>query len=196
MKFSPVDIYNKEFKKSVVGGYNIDEVEDFLDEIGIAYEKLMKEKNKLKKEKIEISQKLKNYEDLEDKLDSTLARVSETIDTRTEKARKEAQNIINQAHQKAEDRIKEAEKKAQEIIEGANQEASKIINQAREEKKQVSQEMEDKHQETKEEIRNERKKLENIKETRELFELRLKNMIQNIQMILDEENSRDFEDFK
>ena len=56
--------------------------------------------------------------------------------------------------------------------------------------------MEDKHQETKEEIRNERKKLENIKETRELFELRLKNMIQNIQMILDEENSRDFEDFK
>ena len=58
MKLSPVDIFNKDFKKSVVRGYSIEEVDDFLEEVGMEFEKLLRDRNEIKKEKIKLSQKV------------------------------------------------------------------------------------------------------------------------------------------
>ena len=40
---TPLDIENKKFQKQMMNGYNVDEVDDFLDEITVDYEKLYKE---------------------------------------------------------------------------------------------------------------------------------------------------------
>ena len=40
---TPLDIENKKFSKQMVNGYNVDEVDEFLDEITADYEKLYKE---------------------------------------------------------------------------------------------------------------------------------------------------------
>ncbi len=40
---TPLDIENKKFSKQMINGYNVDEVDEFLDEITADYEKLYKE---------------------------------------------------------------------------------------------------------------------------------------------------------
>lgn len=37
--YTPLDIENKKFAKQMVNGYNVEEVDDFLDELTIDYEK-------------------------------------------------------------------------------------------------------------------------------------------------------------
>ena len=40
---TPLDIENKKFSKQMMNGYNVDEVDDFLDELTVDYEKMYKE---------------------------------------------------------------------------------------------------------------------------------------------------------
>ena len=49
---TPLEIENKKFSKQMVNGYNVDEVDDFLDLLTSDYERLYKE-NAEAKEKIE-----------------------------------------------------------------------------------------------------------------------------------------------
>ena len=53
---TPLDIENKRFSKTLKG-YNVDEVDDFLDQLTIDYEKLYKENAELK-EQLEWKEKL------------------------------------------------------------------------------------------------------------------------------------------
>ena len=48
---TPLDIENKRFAKQKLGGYNVDEVDDFLDELTLEYGKLYKENTELKEQK-------------------------------------------------------------------------------------------------------------------------------------------------
>ncbi len=43
---TPLDIENKKFSKQMVNGYNVDEVDEFLDEITADYEKIIQKKIK------------------------------------------------------------------------------------------------------------------------------------------------------
>ena len=44
---TPLDIENKKFAKQMMNGYNVDEVDDFLDELTLDYGKLYKESTKI-----------------------------------------------------------------------------------------------------------------------------------------------------
>ncbi|MGM0419586.1 MAG: DivIVA domain-containing protein [Bacillota bacterium] len=101
MKFSPLDIYNKEFKKSAFG-YNSGEVDEFLDEVGLAYERLLKDYSSLEDEKERLEEKLENYREIQEKLEDTLDSVQNTVREQTNQAKKEADNIINKAELEAE----------------------------------------------------------------------------------------------
>ena len=52
---TPLDIENKKFAKQMVNGDSVDEVDDFLDDLTVEYEKLFKENSeyKAKIEKLE-----------------------------------------------------------------------------------------------------------------------------------------------
>ena len=47
---TPIDIHNKEFKRSF-RGYNEDEIDDFLDQVVNDYEKLFRDNERLKEER-------------------------------------------------------------------------------------------------------------------------------------------------
>ena len=94
MKFSPLDIYNKEFSKSTFGGYKVEEVEDFLEEVGRSFEKILKELNKTREENDRLQERLENYEKIEDKLEQTLLTVQETAKEQSRQAKNEADMII------------------------------------------------------------------------------------------------------
>lgn len=101
MKVSPLDIYNHEFNKKAIGGYNPGEVDEFLDEVGVAYEKLLKEVNNLQDENESLKEKINSEEKIEKKLEKIVLTVQETASEITQQAQKEADIIIKKAEIKA-----------------------------------------------------------------------------------------------
>jgi cell division initiation protein len=105
VKLTPLDIYNKEFNKSTFG-YNTSQVDEFMDDIGVAYERLLKDLNKLQEENNLLKEKLDEYNDMEERLQQTLNSMQNNISDRIEQADKEASIIVREARMKAE-QIKE-----------------------------------------------------------------------------------------
>jgi len=105
LKLTPLDIYNKEFSKSTFG-YNTTQVDEFMDDIGVAYERLLKDLNKLQDENNLLKEKLDEYNDMEERLQQTLNSMQNNISDRIENADKEASIIVREARMKAE-QIKE-----------------------------------------------------------------------------------------
>ena len=76
---TPLDIENKRFSKSIKG-YNLDEVDDFLDQLTIDYEKLYKENNELKNQLEDSKKDLEHYKNVEQTLQNTLIMAQSTAD--------------------------------------------------------------------------------------------------------------------
>ena len=77
---TPLEIENKKFSKQMVNGYNVDEVDDFLDLLTADYERLYKE-NAEAKEKIEqLNSDVLHYRTIENTLQSTLMMAQSTAE--------------------------------------------------------------------------------------------------------------------
>ncbi|WP_290656878.1 DivIVA domain-containing protein [Anaerovibrio sp.] len=115
---TPVDIHNQEFSRSF-RGYDMEEIDDFLDQVVNDYEKLYRENNQLKRE-IELNEKeLTQYHQLEKNLQDTLLVAQRTAD-----------EVINTANSRA-DEIRQAAKQAEEnIIQAAEVEAKRRLEEA------------------------------------------------------------------
>lgn len=116
---TPLDIQNKEFKKSF-RGYNAKSVDMFLDEIIDDYEKFYKENIELKDKITMLSDQISHYKSMEETLKSTLI-VAQTT---------------------SEDVVLSARQKSDSIIEDAEITAKKMIDQAREDVRNIKQEYE------------------------------------------------------
>lgn len=69
---TPLDIENKKFQRKMMNGYNVDEVDDFLDEITVDYEKLYKENTELRAEIERSKSDIDKYKTIEQTLQNTL----------------------------------------------------------------------------------------------------------------------------
>ena len=112
---TPLDIYNKEFKRSV-RGYSEDEVNEFLDEIVRDYEALIRENDELKQSTAGMTDRLEEYRKLEVTLQNTLVVAQSTAEEVKVAARKEADLIIREADAKAEEMVHRAESRVREIM--------------------------------------------------------------------------------
>ncbi|BCS81198.1 DivIVA domain-containing protein [Anaerocellum diazotrophicum] len=110
---TPQDIESKTFKRVYIGGYSIEDVEEFLDQVLKDYEALYKENLELKDKIALLNENIQNYKTIEETLQNTLIVAQST-----------AEEIKKVAYQKAETIIKEAEMKASKMIEEAN---SKVL---------------------------------------------------------------------
>src|SRR5690554_51901 len=97
---TPLDIQNKEFKKGI-RGYKEDEVDEFLDEIMINYEKLFKENAELKDKIENAQQQVEQYKNIENTLKNTLVVAQNTAEEVKSSAQKKSQLIIEEAEIKA-----------------------------------------------------------------------------------------------
>ena len=98
---TPLDIENKKFSKQLMNGYNADEVDEFLDEITVDYEKLYKENATLKSNADEMSTDMGKYKNIESSLQNTLLMAQKTADEIQDVARQQAENIVKEAELKA-----------------------------------------------------------------------------------------------
>ena len=104
---TPLDIENKKFAKQMVNGYSVNEVDDFLDEITVAYEKLYKENAELKSNAEELHNDVGQYKNLETTLQSTLVMAQKTADEIQDVAKKQAEQIVKDAESKAKQTLDE-----------------------------------------------------------------------------------------
>jgi len=97
---TPLDIENKIFSKSIKG-YNLDEVDDFLDQLTIDYEKLYKENNELRNKAELLEKDLEHYKSVEQTLQNTLIMAQQTADDIKTNAQSRADQIIRDAQSEA-----------------------------------------------------------------------------------------------
>ena len=114
MNITPNEISNKEFKK-VFRGYDMDEVDEFLDALVEDYEKLYKENINLK-DKISVQEeKLEHYSNIETTLQNTLLLAQTTADQVKENSKKEVELLMKDANENACNLLKKAEDKTMNL---------------------------------------------------------------------------------
>ena len=94
---TPLDIENKKFAKQMMNGYNVDEVDDFLDELTLDYGKLYKENAELKAQREELDSNVGKYKNIENTIQNTLIMAQKTADEVQEVAKKQAEQIVKDA---------------------------------------------------------------------------------------------------
>jgi len=115
MNYTPNDLQNLVFKKSIVGGYNEDQVNEVLDKVIEDYSAYIRENIELKDRLSVLNEGIQHYKTIEESLQNTLIVAQQT-----------AEDVKKNAYARAETIIKEAEVKAQKMINDANQEVLKI----------------------------------------------------------------------
>lgn len=121
---TPLDIENKRFTKTIKG-YNVDEVDDFLDQVTFEYEKLYKENAEFKSKFDGLNKELEHYKTVEHTLQNTLLMAQSTAEDIKAMAQKQADQIID-----------EAKIEAQRMVEGVNKDEVEIRRKTEELKKQ------------------------------------------------------------
>ena len=107
--YTPLDIENKKFAKQMMNGYSVEEVDNFLDELTLDYEKLYKESNENKGKLAELEASLEKYKNIESTLQNTLVMAQSTADEIKKVAKQEADQIIKDAQGSAKEQVMELE---------------------------------------------------------------------------------------
>ena len=94
---TPLDIENKKFAKQMMNGYSVEEVDEFLDDLTVDYEKAYKQSTELKARVDELERSLLHYKTIEDTLQNTLVMAQSTAEEVKEVARQQAEQIIKEA---------------------------------------------------------------------------------------------------
>ena len=111
---TPLDIENKRFTKTIKG-YNVEEVDDFLDQLTLEYEKLYKENAEFKDQTEKYQKDLEHYRNVEHTLQNTLVMAQTTAEDIKSMAQKQADQIIRDAQNEARRAVDELNKEEFEI---------------------------------------------------------------------------------
>lgn len=104
---TPLDIENKKFAKQMMNGYSVDDVDDFLDDLTVEYEKMFKENAEFKAQIERLNEDVARYKAIESTLQSTLIMAQSTADEVKEVASRQAEQIIAEAKMNAEKEVDE-----------------------------------------------------------------------------------------
>lgn len=115
MKITPIDIHQKVFKKSF-RGYDIDEVDDFLEKVGREFELLFTENQRLKERLDRVEEQMKDYIEMEKTLKETLVAAQRSSGEMRINAEKESELIIRESEISAEKLIESAKSEARMIM--------------------------------------------------------------------------------
>lgn len=95
--FTPLDIENKKFAKQIMNGYSVEEVDDFLDQLTLDYEKMYKEASENKRKIEELEKSVEHYKTIEGTLQNTLVMAQSAADEVKNIAKQQADQIIKEA---------------------------------------------------------------------------------------------------
>ena len=108
---TPLDIENKRFSKQMMNGYNVEEVDDFLDEIGADYAKKSRDLQEKDKQLEDLKKEIEKYKSIESTLQNTLVMAQSTAEEVKSVAKKQADQLLNDAKATAERDVIDLEQK-------------------------------------------------------------------------------------
>ena len=94
---TPLDIENKKFAKQMMNGYSVEEVDDFLDQLTVDYEKMYKESSENKRKIDELEKSIEHYKTIEGTLQNTLIMAQSAADEVKTLAKQQADQIVKDA---------------------------------------------------------------------------------------------------
>lgn len=93
----PIDIENKVFKRTKLGGYDIKDVEDFLEQLIVDYENMYKENGELKEKLAKSEESIDYYNSLDKGVTQTIENSQKAADDIREKAELDAAELKQKA---------------------------------------------------------------------------------------------------
>ena len=111
----PMDIHNKEFKR-VMRGYDVEEVDEFLDEIIVDFEKMQRELDVLKTQISSYSENMNTYREKELSLNNVMMSAQRFADQMTQDAERKAAMIIANAEREAEKIVGSTQEKYNQVL--------------------------------------------------------------------------------
>ena len=131
---TPQEVSDRKFGKSMLGGYNMSQVDVFLEEVTKDYGTLYQENEDLKSKMKLLVDKLSEYRETEQSMRTTLFSAQKTAGIMIEEARKNAQDIQDAAQKQAENLIRdtrESLKKEEAKLEEARRKTSDFLARIR-----------------------------------------------------------------
>lgn len=116
MRITPLDIQQKQFATKF-RGFDMEEVDSFLELIREEMEELLRENANLREEAKRYEKQLKEYKNLETTLKDTLVNTQQMVEEYRNNAKKDAELIIKEAELKTEEMVKMAQEKVVKIHE-------------------------------------------------------------------------------
>ena len=128
---TPMDIHNKEFKRSF-RGYNEDEIDEFLDQVVNDYERLYRENDQLKKDLERSRQANADYVEREQTIKDTLVMAQKTAEEVTRSAKESAQSLKETTARECQNLRRQTDIDCREMRQRAEDEARRLVGEARE----------------------------------------------------------------
>ncbi|EKK20313.1 Cell division initiation protein DivIVA [Fructilactobacillus florum 8D] len=126
MVLSAADIHNKKFSTKM-RGYNIDEVNDFLNQIIKDYQILKEENDQLTAKLKQSSDALSYYDDLKGSLNQSILVAQEAADNVKQTADHQAQQTIAAAQNKADELLSAATQQANQVLAESSKKAAAVV---------------------------------------------------------------------
>lgn len=104
---TPADVENKVFKKAKIGGYDINDVEDFLEKLIVDYEAVFKEITELKDKCENLQESVKYYKSLEQGIEQSINNAKDEAEKIKARAIEESQEIRDRKEKEYKNRIAE-----------------------------------------------------------------------------------------
>lgn len=117
---TPQEVSARSFTKTMMGGYNMTMVDEFLDELTEDYTSLFKENASLKAKMKVLVEKVEEYRATEDSMRATLLT-----------AQRMADSIVKEAEEKRDEILRQAENSTQEKLNGFHKEAEQYDKRLR-----------------------------------------------------------------
>ncbi|MCI5871549.1 DivIVA domain-containing protein [Streptococcus sp.] len=135
MAITAVDIKDKTFTTKF-RGYNVEEVEEFLDILVDDFEELVR-KNREQADRIKsLEEKILYFDDMKESLSQSVILAQETAEKVKSSALIESENMLNKANYESTRLVDEAKLKANEILRDATDEAKRIAVETEDLKRQ------------------------------------------------------------
>lgn len=108
MRITPMDIRKQQFTLKLFRGFDVQEVDAFLDDVADDYEKVVKENMLLKEQLNALEERLKGVEEREKLLQETLVTTQRLAEEMKDNARREAQLLVREAELQGDKLLEEA----------------------------------------------------------------------------------------
>ena len=115
MKLTPLDVRKQEFSRQV-RGYDRDEVQSFLESVADEYEAALSEKQRLAKQVETLQTRIKEYQDMEENLQSAAVNATKSAKEAEVESSKQAKLMVQEARLEAEQIISETRRKKERLL--------------------------------------------------------------------------------